>query len=272
MKPSYVTFPDQRQMECPSREEALAVYDDCQAYFQQGVQLQPGATVIDGGAHIGVFAGRVATLCQGHVTIYAFEPMPAIAAMLRRNVSGMVPATIHVYECGLGSQNGTLEFAYHPETPMLSSAFPEETAAEYVKLRETLIRNASQPNPPSRLKPLRVMPEFLRRWVLDQTLRPHFKYDHVLCPVRRLADVITEATIPMVDLLKVNVEKSEEAVLTGLGDHWAIIQQAVIEVHDINGRLQRIKTMLREQAFGTIRVTQSDIMKGSEVYLVYALR
>lgn len=272
MKQSYVTFPDQIQIECPNREEALAIYEDCKSYFQHGVRLKPGATVIDAGAHVGVFAGMVAAMCEGSATIHAFEPIPQTASMLRRNVARMEPARVRVYECALGSMEGKLEFAYHPETPMLSSAFPEETAAEYLKLRETLIRNSSGLDTPPRLKALGVMPVFLRRMVLDQTLRRHFRFERVTCPVRRLADVISAESIANIDLLKINVEKSEELLLAGIESYWSIVRQAVIEVHDIDGRLQRIESLLREQGFGRVSVGQSDILRGSEVYLVYALR
>ncbi|MEG3900021.1 MULTISPECIES: FkbM family methyltransferase [unclassified Microcoleus] len=272
MKQSYVTFPDQIQLECPNREEALAIYEDCKFYFQHGVRLKPGATVIDAGAHVGVFAGMVATMCKGSATIHTFEPIPQTASMLRRNVARMAPVRVHVYECALGSMEGKLEFAYHPETPMLSSAFPEETTAEYLKLRETLIRNSSGIDTPPRLKALGVIPVFLRRVVLDRTLGCHFRFERVICPVRRLADVISEEAIANIDLLKINVEKSEELLLAGLDSCWSIVRQAVIEVHDIDGRLQRIESLLRQQRFGTVSVGQSDIMRGSEVYLVYALR
>jgi FkbM family methyltransferase len=272
MKQSYATFSDQIQLECSNRDEALAIYEDCKSYFQHGVHLKPGATVIDAGAHIGVFAGMVAAMCKGSATIHAFEPIPQTASMLRRNVARMVPVQVHVYECALGNIERKLEFAYHPETPILSSAFPEDTTAEYLKLRETLIRNSSGINTPPRLKALSVMPVFLRRLVLDRTLRRHFRFERVLCPVRRLADVILEEGIANIDLLKINVEKSEELLLSGLDSCWPIVHQAVIEVHDIDGRLQRIESLLREQQFGTVSVGQSDILRGSDVYLVYALR
>ena len=45
-----------------------------------------------------------------------------------------------------------------------------------------------------------------------------------------------------VDLLKVDVEGAEEAVLLGIREgEWASIQAAVIEVHDTDGRLERIQ-------------------------------
>ena len=273
MKIPNVTLPNQMLLDCPNREEALAIYEDCQAYFQQGVRLEPGATVIDAGAHIGVFASVVAARCQGNVTIYAFEPIPDIVTLLRRNVDRMVPAQIHVYDCALADRAGTLEFAYHPETPMLSSAFPDETVNEYVKLRETLIRNASGSEVPPRLKVLSLMPKALRRLLLDRTLRRHFHFDRVTCPVRRLTDAIGKEAIAQIDLLKVNVEKSEELLLSGIDEEdWSIVQQAVIEVHNINGRLQRIERLLRDRSFSTVRIEQSAMMKDSEVFLVYALR
>jgi FkbM family methyltransferase len=272
MATTEVTFPDQVRLECLNRHEALAVYEDCQAYFRHGIRLGPGATVIDAGAHIGVFAGIVAARLHGEITIHAFEPMPQSAALLRANAARLAPARIFVHECALGDSTGTREFAWHLETPMLSSAYPEESAGEYLKLRETLIRNSSGREVPPRLKVLGMMPVFLRRWMLDQTLRRHFRFERVSCPVRRLADVLLAESIERIDLLKVNVEKSEELVLEGIGDCWPMVRQAVIEVHDIGGRLRATVDRLREQGFATVNVEQSDLLRGSEVHLVYALR
>ena len=51
-------------------------------------------------------------------------------------------------------------------------------------------------------------------------------------------------------LLKIDVEGDEEQVLHGLSaSRWRTVQQVVIEVHDVDGRLERVCTLLRSHGF-----------------------
>jgi len=53
-----------------------------------------------------------------------------------------------------------------------------------------------------------------------------------------------------VDLVKIDVEGAEEEVLAGIGDaDWPRIRQFVIEVHDVDGRLDRMTRLLEARGF-----------------------
>lgn len=89
----------------------------------------------------------------------------------------------------------------------------------------------------------------------------------VTCELRTAAEVIRSHDIDRIDLLKVDVEGAEELLLQGLdGGDWPKVQvrsrrgrhsdsrmlshpgywqAAVIEVHDIDGRLDRIQVSRR---------------------------
>ena len=272
MKIATATLPNQVQLQCPNAAEALAIYEDCQWYFKHGIKLEPGATVVDVGAHVGIFTSMAAELCQRKMTAYVFEPIPQLASLLTQNMAQLEPADVQIYNCALGNTTGTAEFAFHPETPMLSSAFPDETDREYMDFRETLIRNSSGPDVPERLQALSKIPRFLRGFLLDQTLKKHFRHERLSCPVYRLDQIPSMQSIPRIDLLKINAEKSEEMIFQGLEQLWSVIQQVVVEVHDLDGRLDRLRNHLTSQGFAHVDCDQMDILKGSQVYLLYATR
>lgn len=76
------------------------------------------------------------------------------------------------------------------------------------------------------------------------------------------------------DLLKIDVERAELAVLHGISDSdWPRIRQIVLEVHDIDGRLAEVKRLLSESAgFQVLAVEQDINLRGSTLYNIYAAR
>jgi acyl carrier protein len=78
--------------------------------------------------------------------------------------------------------------------------------------------------------------------------------------------------VKRIDLLKVDVEKSEMDVLAGLeSEDWAGIMQVVVEVHDLDGRLAQITSLLESHGF-TLEVEQDGSLADSTLYNVYAVR
>lgn len=93
----------------------------------------------------------------------------------------------------------------------------------------------------------------------------------VKCQVRRLSDVIREQNIKQIDLLKIDVEKSELDVLEGIEDSdWTKIKQLVVEVHDVYGRLDYVISLLKDRNY-TVTVEQRDDFLDKDVYNVYAI-
>jgi FkbM family methyltransferase len=73
--------------------------------------MRDGATVIDAGANVGVFACFAATLAP-YATIYAFEPASTTVSVLKRNTA--VYPNIHLVERGLGATPGTAMLRVKP--------------------------------------------------------------------------------------------------------------------------------------------------------------
>jgi acyl carrier protein len=93
----------------------------------------------------------------------------------------------------------------------------------------------------------------------------------VSAELRTLSQVIGEEGLERIDLLKINVEKSELDVLLGLAaTDWPKIRQLVIEV-DRTETLQPITDLLAQHGFDVL-VEQDELLKRTELCYVYAIR
>ncbi|MFO0762808.1 MAG: non-ribosomal peptide synthase/polyketide synthase, partial [Byssovorax sp.] len=226
--------------------------DEC--YLQHGIVLPDGATVFDVGANIGMFGVFVRQRCQG-AKIFAFEPIPPIFDALRLNAS-LYGFDAKIHQCGLGSEPKVVTFSYYPFNTVISGQFADTEAERGVV--KTFLENqvAGQAG----------------EGAVDEVLEASLLTEQYDCELRRLSDVIRENGVERIDLLKVDVEKGELAVLGGIDDEdWAKIQQLVIEVHDIEGRLAYVRSLLEGHGF-TVAVQQNKMLERTNLYDVYARR
>src|SRR5262249_22255020 len=95
--------------------------------------------------------------------------------------------------------------------------------------------------------------------------------EEVSCQVRPLSQVVQEYGVEQIDLLKIDVEKSEWEVLAGIAaEDWPKIRQIVVEVHDLEDRLARVTGLLRARGY-TVSVDQEAALADSALYSVYAV-
>ena len=93
----------------------------------------------------------------------------------------------------------------------------------------------------------------------------------VSAQLRTLSSVIAEEGIDRIDLLKINVEKSELDVLLGLSPRdWPKIRQLVIEV-DQQQNVAPITSLLEREGFEVL-VEQDPLLRKTELCYVYAIR
>jgi FkbM family methyltransferase len=83
-------------------------YEPAEASWYRAV-IEPGDTVIEVGAHIGVFTTLFASLAGPSGRVIAFEPDPASAALLRRNVERN-GYDVQVHQIATGSAPGRTRF------------------------------------------------------------------------------------------------------------------------------------------------------------------
>jgi FkbM family methyltransferase len=247
------------------------LYQQVQEYCRHGVRVREGNIVFDVGANIGLFALWLRQNVSRNLTIYSFEPIPPVFEVLQHNARRFDPEYWKVFRCGLGRRSGTATFGYATRVTAMSSVYPDTSPEAVASLRHTILRNADQW--PRCLRWLRHLPGFLMRPLLDHVIRRALVTENVECPMRTVSEIIREQQVPHIDLLKVDVEKAELDVLEGIeASDWPRIRQVVVEVHDLDGRLDRLTELLRANGFGTIEVDQEPFFRGSEIYNLYALR
>lgn len=256
-----------------NRREALFLYEQMPNYLTNGVALQEGSVIFDVGANIGLFTLLCYRLSNQDVKIYAFEPIPDIYEVLALNVGAIGGTNIKPYNIGLSSvERRDAPFVYVEKASGFSSMYPDQPNELKRSVKNILLTNLSKA--PSFIKWIEWLPSPLRNWVLDLELtRTLKKTKTVNCQLKTISKVIEEEEIDRIDLLKIDVEKSELDVLQGINQSdWHKIKQVVIEVHDLKNRVETIKSILNRNGFDHIVVEQEPLLKKSEYFNVYATR
>ncbi|HQC96507.1 MAG TPA: amino acid adenylation domain-containing protein [Aquabacterium sp.] len=246
-------LPNGMAIVCQNAEVADFLYEEIfldNSYLRHGVVLGEDACVFDVGAHVGMFSLFVG---NGHParSVYAFEPTPASFRMLELNAA-LFSKNIHPMNCGLSSRRQQVEFVYYPNAPLMSGRYAD--AADDSRLISSFLSNQIG----------------LADDAVDAPVALHA--ERHLCELRTVSDVIDEHAVERIDLLKIDVEKSELDVLEGIrAEHWPRVRQVVVEVHDIEGRLRRISELLAGQGF-ECQVEQEKLLLGTALYNIYAVR
>jgi hypothetical protein len=77
--------------------------------------------------------------------------------------------------------------------------------------------------------------------------------------MQTLSRVVCDHGVERIDLLKIDAEKAELEIFRGVeSQDWPKIQQVVVDVHDLDNRLNTITSMLREHGLTEIAVDQPD--------------
>jgi amino acid adenylation domain-containing protein/FkbM family methyltransferase len=227
-------------------------------YLKKGIQLKKDACIVDIGANIGIFS-VFASLMFPESTVYSFEPIPPIHKVLDLNAQ-LYSDRIKVFNCGISSVEGVENFIYYPNASVLSGSFANKE--EELKTVKAFIYNQEQPE----------IKEQLSSSQVNELLEERLKFSEFQCQLKTLSQVIKEDRISFIDLLKIDVEKGECEVLEGIDDQdWPKIKQIVIEVHDIDHRLDRILSLLEEKGF-RVQEEQDDVLTSTDLYNVYAIR
>ena len=234
-----------------------------QTNFRHGIVLDDGACVFDVGANIGFFTLFVQQIRQS-VRVFAFEPIPAIFETLKINTSlygSRQGNESKLFQCGLAEAAGEVEFTFYPNSTSQSGRYGDETDEREV-LRSIIANVKPESSNAS---------EQTDRY-LDELVESRVSGEKVICQLRTLSDVIREEGIERIDLLKIDVEKSEADVLAGIAaQDWEKIQQIVIEAHDVDGQLARLIELLKDHGYRVI-AEQDEYLIGSSLYNVYATR
>ncbi len=244
-----------------NRNETHYLYDEIfkrQAYLRHGITINNGDCIFDVGANIGLFMLFAHQICQ-KPKIYAFEPNPAVYEILRVNASLYAPGA-RVFPCGLSDEPKTAAFTFFPGFSLLSGFYADPLAEK--ELVRTYMTNSQRAG-------VSEMAEVIAH--SEDLLDLRFSPQSFAAPLRAVSDIIEEEGIEGIDLLKINVEKSEVDVLRGVKEaDWAKIKQIVVEA-DTKNNLQAISAILEGHGY-ELSIDQDVLLENTQLCYVYAIR
>lgn len=230
-------------------------------YLKHGITIKAGDCVFDVGASIGMFSLFAGKQCP-NIKIFAFEPIPPVFEVLRLNTE-LYGLNVQLFPCGLSREIKTEILTYYPNNSVASGCFVD--VIEEQKLMNQFLanrQNAEETPENHRLSNAEIHPLATELLASQQ---------QIVCQMRTVSDVIHEYEIKQIDLLKVDVEKSEMDVLAGIEEQdWLKIRQLVVEVHDIDGRLKKITELLKQKGF-ELTIQQESWLEKTGLYNIYAI-
>jgi 31-O-methyltransferase len=221
-------------------------------YLQHGIELRDGDCVFDVGANIGM-ASIFFSKERRAIRIFAFEPSPAAYQCLKANLElhGELQSDARTFECGLSRAPGTAEFTFYPGNSVMSG-FHADLEKDRAATKTFMVNSGFAPRH------------------ADLFLGYKFKKETFPCRLRTLSEIVDEERVTRIDLLKVDVEKSERDVLAGIREeHWSLIRQVVVEVHDEHGALDEVQEILAKHGFDAT-TEQDPQLKGTTIFTVFA--
>ncbi|MGK7926524.1 MAG: amino acid adenylation domain-containing protein [Spirulina sp.] len=252
-------FPNGMTIAHLNRSESEFLYQEIfseQSYLQHGIAIAPGDCIFDVGANIGLFTLFAAQICPD-IEVYAFEPIPPIFDCLRFNTE-LYNLNVKLFNCGLAKETQQVEFTYYPHLSAISGQFAD-LGEEKETVKSFLLNQQS--------RELARSPESL-----EELLTERLQSQQLTGQLRTLSEIIRDRGIERIDLLKIDVEKSEGDVLAGIqAKDWLKIEQLVIEVHDLEGRLQDITDLLKGQGY-ELNIVQDPLLADTPLYNIYARR
>lgn len=221
------------------------IFED-RTYLRHGIDLSDSSRIVDAGANVGLFTIFVKQQFPG-AQVLALEPIPDIHEALRKNLDAHGVEGVDTRRTALGLKHEPgVRFTFYPAIPGNSTRYPEQKKVG----QDVTVQQIGQE-------------------AVDRVMQGV----EVDVEVDRLSTVLREwAPDGPVDLLKVDVEGAELDVLEGLdADDWLRIRQTVIEVQDLDGRLDTITGILESHGF-SVTVERADLPEVFHYFMVYATR
>lgn len=255
-------MPNGMEIACQTATEARFFYTDIfekHTYCRHGVSLEGARCVFDIGANIGLFTLYAARQCP-QAAVFSFEPAPPLFEILKFNCA-RYGTRCRLFNHGIGEGRRTAEFTFYPNSSGMSSFYGD--LEEERQALCTLMTNQLADGKGGMKEVMRHADDLLQERLRSCTFR---------CRLLPLSDVIRNLEVSRIDLLKVDVQKSELDVIEGIDEeHWPLIRQIALEIHDTSGRLDRLSSLLRERGF-EVTAEQDSQYRGSPMHHIYAVR
>ncbi|MFE6477070.1 amino acid adenylation domain-containing protein [Streptomyces rochei] len=246
-----------------NKSETEFLYDEIFThleYLRNGITIEDGDIIFDVGANIGLFtlfAGTRAPCAR----IYAFEPIPPVLDSLRRNVA-LHGLNAKVLACGLAAEEGEETFTFYRHNTVISSSVT--TAEQAHDIVRSYLRNQQE---------LAGEDAAAEDSLVDELVDARLDSERFVCRLRTLSEIIEEESIDRIDLLKIDVENAEYEVLKGIQPrHWPMIQQLVVELHDVDGQLNKVTSLLEGLGYDLVCEQDNRLLRDTTLYNIYARR
>ncbi|NEE29331.1 FkbM family methyltransferase, partial [Streptomyces sp. SID7982] len=195
--------------------------------------------------------------------IYAFEPLPPLHDSLRRNAA-LHGLGARLFDCALGATAHEETFTFYPHNTVNSTR--TATAPEAHDLVRSFLRNKAKPADGAR-------PDGTAEELIDEIVESRLESRSFTCRVRTFSEIIEQEALDRIDLLKIDVEGAEHEVLKGIRpQHWPLIRQLAIELHDVDGRLAEVQALLKGHGYDVVCEQDSSLLHDTVLYNVYARR
>ena len=258
---------DGTELYCITKSEAIVLDSHIDGYFQHGVAIKDGDTIVDVGANIGIFGIR-ACAKYPNIRVFAFEPIPDIFEVLKANADKFGKGRFFALPYGVSDTEGTAVFTYYPNSPALSTAHNEMWKNDPEMFVDAV--KGSLDDAPKAYRWVRFMPRFVIRLIANYLRSGTKEFECKLIPVSK---IIKEHQIEKIDLLKIDCEGAELYALKSIEESdWDKVQQVVVEVHDHEGRLEYVQNMLRDKGFKKITTDREKALEKTDLFNVYAVR
>lgn len=247
------TLPNGMQVFDHNRPETLLQYQEIfldKEYIKNGIILNDGDVVIDVGANIGMFSLFVATHIN-NAEIYALEPVAEVFKKLNINLK-TYETHAKCINAGIAQETGKNNFVYYPKVSVLSGINPSKH--EVRQLVQQSIESV----------------QTIEKSDLESIITAKTKEQTIKCTFITLSNLIEDNAIKHINLLKIDVERSELTVLHSIKEeHWKIIDQIVIEVHEFDDNLEAVFILLKKHNFNVSK-SRPSILKKSNILVFYA--
>jgi FkbM family methyltransferase len=215
---------------CTNEQEAEFLYKKIFVEQEYGnVVYPPGGTIVDCGGNIGMFslyAGqKTSSIATARITV--FEPISELAKCIEWNMRDHLPNHMcKIMPLAVSDRSGEeVTLDYLPMYTLLSGQAARENKDVYANAFGLGIPSQDQ-----------IEDAFLAEERKARTIT--------------LADALPCEEYGTIDVLKIDVEGMEHAVVNGMTDELlSRVRQIIIEVHDVENRIEEIRDRLVSAGF-----------------------